>query len=333
MNLVNKEDNFSLAFLHLFQYSLQAILELTTIFCSCNQSPQIKSQNLLSIQGLWDISRDNTLCQSFNNCCLTDSWLTDKHWIIFGTATQYLNNTPHLIIPANHRIQFSLLGQISQIAGIFFQGLIFLLWILISDALTAADIGKRLQKLILADAFCFQHTCALGATFIQQGKKKMFLADILIPHTASLLKRLIKDLFQTGRGISLTKTASADLGKLGQKLPCFTAEYSRVNSYFLQDRYNDPVHLAEKYLQKMLRHNLLVGVFFSKSLGLLNSLLGFYGKFIKLHFNLLLFILSAGKNTWPEGSVILYCYCNKLFLLDDAIPACISFTLKIMRKS
>ena len=171
---------------------------------------------------------------------------------------------------------------------------------MIGDALTTANIGKGFQELILAHTLCLQHTCSLGSTFTQEGQKKMFLADILIPHTASLLKRLIKNLFQAGRGIYLAKPTAADFGKLRQDAPCFTAERSRIYSYFLQDRYDDSVHLTEKNLKKMLRNYLLIGVLFSQRLGLLNSLLGFHCKFVKLHLSLLnsfAFLVSTGKKS------------------------------------
>ena len=52
---------------------------------------------------------------------LTDTGLTNENRIIFGATLQNLYRATYFFIPTDDRIQLSLLRQIGQILGVFFQ--------------------------------------------------------------------------------------------------------------------------------------------------------------------------------------------------------------------
>jgi hypothetical protein len=75
----------------------------------------------------------------FDDGGLAHPRLPDEHRVVLGSPGKHLNHPPHLVIPADDRIELALAGHIGEVAGVFFQGLVFaVLGIGIGDPLAAA---------------------------------------------------------------------------------------------------------------------------------------------------------------------------------------------------
>ena len=57
------------------------------------------------------------LCQPLGDRRLADSRFTDQDRIVFRPSAKHLNDAFDFIVPANHRIEFAFLGQISEITA------------------------------------------------------------------------------------------------------------------------------------------------------------------------------------------------------------------------
>ena len=65
------------------------------------------------------VTPDDPLCQSFDNCGLTYTRLTDQHRIILGLPGKNPDHIPDLFVTANDRIQLLLSGTLYQVLPVF----------------------------------------------------------------------------------------------------------------------------------------------------------------------------------------------------------------------
>ena len=82
MQLINKQDDLSVAVLHIIQYSFQTLLKFAPVLRSGNQRTHIQRKNLFILQAFRYIAPDNTLCQSFCHRSFANTGFTDQHRII-----------------------------------------------------------------------------------------------------------------------------------------------------------------------------------------------------------------------------------------------------------
>ena len=269
MDLVNKEDDLPFPLLDLFQDRFQTVLKFTSVFRTCNQGPYIKGKDLSIAEGLRDITVHDPLGKTFDNRGLSHPRLADQDRIILCPPGEDLDHTPDLIITTDNRVQLALAGNIGQVSGIFLQSLILPLRVLVRDPLAASDINKRLQEQVLIHPFPLQYISAGRGLFIQDGKKKMLLADILVLHRRSGFKRLFKHLLQPHGGINLPETGAAYLRQSGEQTFDLGKKRSGINPYLPQDRRHNAVCFLQQHSQEMLRLHLLMSFARSHLLGCL----------------------------------------------------------------
>ena len=129
MYLINKQQNLSIRFYYLVENGFQSFLKLTPILGTSHQSTHIQGEQGLVLQGLRHIASHNSPSQSLYNSGFTNTWLTNQHRVIFGTAGQNLNGSSNFIITANNWVQLALTSHLSQITAVFFQSLVTILWV------------------------------------------------------------------------------------------------------------------------------------------------------------------------------------------------------------
>ena len=164
---------------------------------------------MLVFQRLGHITAHNALRQPFDNGGLTDTWLTNQDRVVLGTAAEHLNDTSNLFISPNHRIEFPLSRQLGQIATIFFQGLVGAFWILIGDALCAANGGKGLQHILMREPGCSQYTRRGLVTHIEQGEQQMLNAEVFVMELPHLTPGCFEHLTQAGRNAGFASAIDA----------------------------------------------------------------------------------------------------------------------------
>mmetsp|Transcript_9090 Transcript_9090/g.17792 ORF Transcript_9090/g.17792 Transcript_9090/m.17792 type:complete len:205 (+) Transcript_9090:1314-1928(+) len=123
MDLVDEQDDCSI-FFHFVNYGLQSLLEFTTIFCTRDELAEIQCKNFASLQSGRDISVGDTLCESFNDSCFTNTRLTNENGVILCPSRQNLDRASDFFITANYRIKFAVDGSLREVPSVFLKGLV-----------------------------------------------------------------------------------------------------------------------------------------------------------------------------------------------------------------
>mmetsp|Transcript_436 Transcript_436/g.587 ORF Transcript_436/g.587 Transcript_436/m.587 type:complete len:218 (+) Transcript_436:1583-2236(+) len=114
VNLINKQDHFSLSLFYFFQQAFQTFFKLTTVFGTSNERAHI-NRDETAIEIFWNITTHNTLCKTFNNRSLAHTWRAYQYRVVLCTSREHLNNTSNLFITANHRIKFTFFSEFDKI--------------------------------------------------------------------------------------------------------------------------------------------------------------------------------------------------------------------------
>ena len=69
-----------------------------------------------SLQGLRNITLEYRLRQTFNDCGLTDAWLTDQHRVVLGTTREHLHHALYFFLATNNWIQLTFARGLGEIA-------------------------------------------------------------------------------------------------------------------------------------------------------------------------------------------------------------------------
>ena len=138
MQLINEQNDLSVAVLHIIQYGFQTFLKFTSVFCAGYQCTHIQCENLLILQSLRYITFYNTLCQSFHHGGLTDTGFTDKYRVVLRFTGQDTYHITDLTVSSDDRIQLLVSRFLHQILTVFFQSIISSFRIVTGNSLVAS---------------------------------------------------------------------------------------------------------------------------------------------------------------------------------------------------
>src|SRR5699024_6208476 len=116
VDLVDEQDDIA-ALVNLLQHLLQALFEVTAVTGTGHPRTSIKRIHLLVLQGLWHLVVNNIERKTFNSGGLTYTWLTDKNWVVLGTAGQYLHNALNFGLASDNWVQLAVLGSLGEVAA------------------------------------------------------------------------------------------------------------------------------------------------------------------------------------------------------------------------
>ena len=83
VQLINKEDNSSVALAHFLQNSLQTLLKLSSVLGARHKGSHVQGKNRLVTENLRHILGNNTLRKSFHHGSFADAGLTDQNRVVF----------------------------------------------------------------------------------------------------------------------------------------------------------------------------------------------------------------------------------------------------------
>ena len=275
--LINKQQNLSIRFYYLVENGFQSFLKLTPILGTSHQSTHIQGEQGLVLQGLRHIASHNSPSQSLYNSGFTNTWLTNQHRVVLGTAGQNLNGSSNFIITANNWIQLALTSHLGQITAVFFQSLVTILWvgrvyILLSVFLNG--VGYT----ILGQAKSAANISSLVTAILHNSQQQMLSADIIILHAVSQLLRFTNNSAQLhAHGQSIL---SLDTRNLPQLLLHSFLQHTQVNISFLEDCFQQPLWFLSQGQQHMKAGDFLMvmqsGILLSSLQCIQNSLSIFF---------------------------------------------------------
>jgi hypothetical protein len=104
MQFIDEQHDLPFGCLHLFQYRLQALFELSAVLRPRDQRSQVQRDHALVLQSLRHIASHDPLRQTLDDRRLAHAGLPDQHRIVLGASRQNLDHAPDLVIAANHRV-------------------------------------------------------------------------------------------------------------------------------------------------------------------------------------------------------------------------------------
>ena len=116
VNFVDEQDDVTTG-VDLFEHLLETLLEVTAIAGTCDKRTEVEGVELLVSKRVWNIVVNDALCKAFNDCGLTNTWLTDEHRVVLRAARKNLHHSFELGCSADHRVERVFTSHLSEIAS------------------------------------------------------------------------------------------------------------------------------------------------------------------------------------------------------------------------
>ena len=152
VQLVDEDDDLALGVGDLLQDGLQAVLEFAAVLGAGDHRAEVERHQPAVTKPLGDVAGDDPLGQALDDRRLADAGLADQHGVVLRAPAQHLDHTTDLVVAADHRVERPLCGGLGEVAGEALQRLELVLGILVGDPVAAADLGDRLEQLVVAGA-------------------------------------------------------------------------------------------------------------------------------------------------------------------------------------
>ena len=204
VQLVDEEDEPALGVHDFLEHGLEALLELAAVLGAGNQCAHVERHDLLVLQAFGDIAPDDALGQPFDDGGLADPGFADEHRIVLGPAGEHLDHAPHFLVAPNHRIELALARELSEVAAVFLEGLVFVLRVRIRHALAATHAGERLEDALARDAALLEGLGRRGTPALgRQPEQQVLGADVVVLHLLGVGGRGVDDDAEAGRQVRL----------------------------------------------------------------------------------------------------------------------------------
>ncbi len=163
MEFVNEENDASFAGGDLFEKGFQPLLKLAAVFGAGDHGAKVHGHELLVLERLRNVTADDPASQAFGDGGLAHAWFANKDRVVFRAAAEDLHHPTDFLIAADDRINFASARQSGKIAAIFFQSLEFILRILVSNTLVAAQFSQRLEDGVVLETTSLKNLFKRGA--------------------------------------------------------------------------------------------------------------------------------------------------------------------------
>ena len=118
MKLIDEQNNLTIRLLNFTKNRLQSVLEFTAVLSTSQHRRQVKRNQLTILQARRNITCNNTLGQTFNDCRFTSARFTNQYRVILCTTRKDLNGTTDFFRTTNNRIEFSFTSSLSKVVAI-----------------------------------------------------------------------------------------------------------------------------------------------------------------------------------------------------------------------
>ena len=157
MEFVNEQNNLSVAPFDLVHHGLEAFLKLAAELGPSHHGPQIERHDFFVEERLRHRTVHNHLRQTFGDGGFADTRFTHQYRIVFGTTTQYPDNTGNLGFTPYHGIEFAFRRHRGEVCAVFGEYLIFGLGVGGICPLGTADLHQGLIESLLCNRKAVQY--------------------------------------------------------------------------------------------------------------------------------------------------------------------------------
>ena len=105
VDFVDEQNNVATC-LDFFQHFLQTLFEVTAVTATCNKCAKVECVQLLVFQRFRNVTRHDALCETFDNCCLTNTRFTDEDRVVLCTTRKNLHDALEFACTTNNWVEF-----------------------------------------------------------------------------------------------------------------------------------------------------------------------------------------------------------------------------------
>ena len=218
-----------------------------------------------------DVAGGDPLGQALDDRRLADAGLADQDGVVLRAPREHLDDAPHLLVPADDRIELAALGGVGQVAAELCERLVRALGVGRRHALPAAHLRDRLQD---------RGPVELGAG--REREQQVLDGHVLVLQRLGLGEGLLERLAGRAarRRLHVRPLHARQRGEPGLDR---VADRCRMEPGLLEDARGNARLLRQEREQQVVRGELGVAAGDGVALSRCEGLLGLYGEFREVH--------------------------------------------------
>ena len=119
VDFIDEEDDFALALHDFLNHALEALLELTLVFCACDEGAHVQGEEPFALEVLGHLPVHYLGGQSLCNGGLTHAGFAHQDGVVLRAPRKNLQHAADLVVTAYHRVQLPLGSRTSEVYGVF----------------------------------------------------------------------------------------------------------------------------------------------------------------------------------------------------------------------
>ncbi len=207
VQLVDERDHLAGGVGDLLEHRLQTLLELAAVLGTGEHRADVERDQALALQALGHVAVGDPPRQAFDDRRLADARFADQHRVVLGAPREHLDDTPDLVVAADHRVDLALGGAAGEVLPVLLEGGELLLRVLVGDAVAAAHVAQHAQQLLAADPEPVVHR-----------QQQVLDGDVVVLEVLAVLLGPLGDVVQLARQTRLvTSDRARELLDRGQR--------------------------------------------------------------------------------------------------------------------
>ena len=107
MDLVDEKHDLAVGVDHLLHHAFEALFELSLVFGACDEGTHVEGVNKLIEEVVGHLPLNNAVRQAFSDGSLPRPGLPDKDGVVLGAPREDLQDTPDLLVTADHGVELA----------------------------------------------------------------------------------------------------------------------------------------------------------------------------------------------------------------------------------
>src|SRR5690606_34499689 len=197
VELVDEEDDPSVALLDLLEDRLETLLELAAVLRAGDERAHVELEDRPVLEPFGHVAAQDALREPFDDGRLADARLADEDRVVLRLPRQDANDAADLLIAPDHGIELSFAREIDEIAAVLLERLVRGLGVRRRDALLAAHVLERLANSRRVDSRGFEDAPSLrGRISVEDREQDVLHAHVLVTEFLRLLLGRDQDLLE-----------------------------------------------------------------------------------------------------------------------------------------
>jgi len=146
VQLVDEEDDASVALLDLIEHGFQSFFKFAAEFCARDERAHIEREHFAVFQVVRHVAAHDTKGKSLCDRCFADARLTDEHRVVLRLTRENANHAADLIVTPDHGVKFLVARKFHQVLPVLVQHVISILGVVGRHRSVPANDLQLLEK-------------------------------------------------------------------------------------------------------------------------------------------------------------------------------------------